>query len=169
MDREAALAELARRYFTSHGPATVQDLCNWSSLTIADGKAAVKANRGTLEEAVIDGKSYWMADPSPVAKPKKPLVNLLPNYDEHVIAYKDYEPAFDPDVYAKLEPNDYRMLAHLISQNGKIVGGWRRTSAAKKVQIEVSWLDGIGKVDLDPAIEAYQKFVGMPVEVSYVN
>lgn len=165
-DPEDALAELAQRYFTSHGPATVHDFCNWSSLTVADGKKAVEANRGGLHEVVVEGKSYWMADLDPVAKPKQPVVHLLPNYDEHLIAYKDYEPTFDPDVYAKLEPNDYRMLAHLITQNGKVVGGWRRSSSAKKVGIQVSWLDGVGRVDLEPAVEAFRAFLGVPVEVT---
>lgn len=169
MDREAALAELALRYFTSHGPAMVQDFCNWSSLTVAEGKAGVEANGKNLTELKVDGKTYWTANVETVAKPKKPLVHLLPNYDEHVIAYKDYTPAFDPDVYEKLEPNDYRMLAHLISRDGKMVGGWRRSSSPKKVQIEVSWLDGVGKVDLEPSIEAFRRFLGVPVEASFTN
>ncbi len=35
LDREEALAELARRYFTSRGPATLNDFARWSSLTAA--------------------------------------------------------------------------------------------------------------------------------------
>ena len=34
--RPEALAELARRYFTSRGPATVKDCADWSGLTMAD-------------------------------------------------------------------------------------------------------------------------------------
>jgi hypothetical protein len=39
--RDEALAELTRRYFTSHGPATVKDFAWWSGLTIADVKAGL--------------------------------------------------------------------------------------------------------------------------------
>ena len=42
--REAALAELARRYFTTHGPATVQDFTWWSGLGAAE--AAPGAGNG---------------------------------------------------------------------------------------------------------------------------
>ncbi|MDX1416705.1 MAG: winged helix DNA-binding domain-containing protein, partial [Candidatus Promineifilaceae bacterium] len=35
-EREEALAELAQRYFTSHGPATLEDFVWWSGLTKAD-------------------------------------------------------------------------------------------------------------------------------------
>ena len=37
--RDEALAELAKRYFASHGPATVRDFAWWSGLT-AQGRAA---------------------------------------------------------------------------------------------------------------------------------
>ena len=45
-DRAAALAELTRRYFTSHGPAEPRDFAWWSGLAIADAKAGL-ANAGT--------------------------------------------------------------------------------------------------------------------------
>ena len=40
LNREAALAELARRYFTSHGPARATDFAWWSGLTVKDARAA---------------------------------------------------------------------------------------------------------------------------------
>jgi hypothetical protein len=42
LDPDAALAELAKRYFTSHGPATLKDLTWWSSLTLAEARMAVE-------------------------------------------------------------------------------------------------------------------------------
>src|SRR5690606_7455514 len=39
--RDEALAELTRRYFTSHGPATVKDFAWWSGLTVADVRAGL--------------------------------------------------------------------------------------------------------------------------------
>src|SRR5438128_282472 len=38
LTREEALAELASRFFTSHGPATAQDFAWWSGLTVADAR-----------------------------------------------------------------------------------------------------------------------------------
>jgi hypothetical protein len=43
LDRDEALAELARRYFTSHGPATLQDFTWWSGLLAADARRGVEA------------------------------------------------------------------------------------------------------------------------------
>ena len=41
LDREEAILELTTRYFTSHGPATVQDFMWWSGLTSSEVKAAL--------------------------------------------------------------------------------------------------------------------------------
>src|SRR5215212_4057677 len=48
-DRDWALAELTRRYFTSHGPATVPDFTWWSSLTAADTRRGIEINGSALE------------------------------------------------------------------------------------------------------------------------
>lgn len=45
MARDEALAEIARRYFTSHGPATLQDFAWWSGLTVANAQAALELAR----------------------------------------------------------------------------------------------------------------------------
>ena len=61
LTREEALAELTRRYFTSHGPAMLQDFGWWSGLTLADGKAGIEMASEHLEKATVDGKTYWFA------------------------------------------------------------------------------------------------------------
>ena len=59
--REEALAALVRRYFTSHGPAQLNDFAWWSGLTVADAKAGVQMLAGDLVHADVDGKRYWLA------------------------------------------------------------------------------------------------------------
>jgi hypothetical protein len=56
--REEALAELARRYFLSRGPATVQDYAKWSGLTMSD------ARRGASRKS----KTRWVLLHSPGEK-----------------------------------------------------------------------------------------------------
>ena len=57
LSRDAALAELTRRFFTSHAPATQRDFAWWSGLSIADAKRGLEINRA--RQAVIDGRTYW--------------------------------------------------------------------------------------------------------------
>ena len=55
IDRDAALAELARRYFASHGPATLKDYVWWSGLTVRDAKAGIDLAGSALTREDADG------------------------------------------------------------------------------------------------------------------
>jgi hypothetical protein len=161
LPREEALAVLARRYFTTHGPALLADFAWWAGLTLADAKAGVLATKG-LSERVLAEKTYW----SPRARPPSPAarssVLLLPNYDEFVISYKDYRPVFDPDLASKLVPRE-RLAAHLLVVGGQVVGGWRRT-LAKGVHVDVNALRKLSngeKRGVTRAVASYAKFLGM--------
>lgn len=63
--REAALAELTRRFFLSHGPATVYDFANWSGLTVTDGRSGLTLVQKELEHAEIDEQAYWFSPEIP--------------------------------------------------------------------------------------------------------
>src|SRR5262249_33469300 len=59
LPRERAAQELVRRFFTSHGPATVRDFTAWSSLTAAETKAALEELTGELEVELDDSGTPW--------------------------------------------------------------------------------------------------------------
>jgi Winged helix DNA-binding domain len=50
VDRDPALAELARRYLAGHGPADDRDLARWAGLTLRDARAGLKAIASELEQ-----------------------------------------------------------------------------------------------------------------------
>src|SRR6185436_10800684 len=43
VDRDAALAELARRFLAGHGPADERDLAKWAGITLGDARAGLRA------------------------------------------------------------------------------------------------------------------------------
>ena len=51
VDRDAALAELARRYLAGHGPAGERDLARWAGLPLRDARAGLSAIAPELERA----------------------------------------------------------------------------------------------------------------------
>lgn len=51
VDRDAALAELARRYLAGHGPASDRDLAKWAGLPLRDARAGLGAISSEIEEA----------------------------------------------------------------------------------------------------------------------
>src|SRR6185437_4961819 len=61
LGRDEALAELAKRYFTGHGPATLHDFMWWSGLTSADAKAGLDLAKPHLACEAVDGQMYWFA------------------------------------------------------------------------------------------------------------
>jgi hypothetical protein len=67
LDREEALAELTRRFFVSHGPATLKHFAWWSGLTIADGKAGLAMARQHLTRIEAGGRTYWIG-PAGIAR-----------------------------------------------------------------------------------------------------
>jgi len=50
VDRNRALAELARRYLTGHGPANDRDLAKWSGLSLRDVRTGLSAIASELHE-----------------------------------------------------------------------------------------------------------------------
>ena len=75
LPRGEALAELAGRYFASHGPATVRDFAWWAGLTLTDARAGLAAVNG-LSSISIDSTEYWLA--ADALRPCQP--HFLPAY-----------------------------------------------------------------------------------------
>jgi hypothetical protein len=90
LSRDEALATLAKRFFRSHGPATVRDFVWWSGLTKADAKRALEMNRARKQE--VDGRTYWtLGQTTPPRRVHETAAHLLPIYDEFLVAYRDRE------------------------------------------------------------------------------
>jgi winged helix DNA-binding protein len=125
LPREEALAELTRRYFGGHGPATLKDYMWWSSLTSADCKRGIEANARELEHDVVDGRAYWFATPLPKPRIASPAVHLLQGYDEYVIAYTESKRALSVAGSSGV-PRGQTQFIHAIVAGGQVVGHWRR-------------------------------------------
>ena len=57
VDRDAALAELARRYLAGHGPADDRDLARWAGLPLRDARAGLAAIESSLvqrDDGLVD-------------------------------------------------------------------------------------------------------------------
>src|SRR4029453_3845319 len=95
LSRDEALAELTRRYFTSHGPATVRDFVWWSCLTVRDARAGLHLPGTALVAQATARLAFWFA-PASIKARASGTAHLLPNYDEFLIAYKDREHVVGP-------------------------------------------------------------------------
>jgi hypothetical protein len=168
LDRDEALAELTGRYFASHGPATAHDFSWWSGLTVAEARTGIELATPRLAQETLDGTTYWFAPPLTTARAEPPVVHLLPNYDEHIVAYKDHGPSLDPAIRHRLVPDDPALMVHLVVIDGLVAGGWRRTVKKHEATITTSLLRPLGSAEqaaLQVAVEEYGRFLGLPVTV----
>jgi Winged helix DNA-binding domain len=89
LGRVEALAELALRYFTGHGPATERDLAYWATLTLTDVRAGLHQVRDRLDSFQHDGRTFWHSPGDPPCGPQKPAGHLLQILDETYRGYQD--------------------------------------------------------------------------------
>jgi len=172
--REAALAELAVRYFTSHGPATANDASWWSGLTVTDVRRGIELAGDALERRVVDDREHVAAagrfDPAPGLVPE-PFVRLLSNYDEYLGSYADYSPIIDDAMPRARNVADV-LGAHIVIRDGMVVGGWRRALTDRSATVTVQLLASLTPAELDALnaeVERYRSFLGVPVELRFAR
>lgn len=161
LTREEALATLAERYFTAHGPATLADYAWWSGLTVADCKAGLEMIKNKLMSETVEGNTYWFADTGlNTAKPAN--VYLLPNYDEYIVSYKDRSSAIEARYLHKSDPRG-TIFNHTLIVNGKVMGIWKKEIKKDKLIIYLDPFKPLSKVALsafNSAAKHYSKFLG---------
>jgi len=170
LNRDEALAEFARRYFTSHGPATLQDFVWWSGLTVADARAGLEMVTSQLMHEVVDGQTYWFSMSTPPAKDLSQAAYLLPNYDEYIVGYTDRSAVFDASHTNKLDPRGNVLFNHTIVMDGRVVGTWKRTIKKDAVIITPSLFTPLNDAQtrtFAAAANRYGAFLDMSVNLTF--
>lgn len=169
LTRDEALAKLARRFFSSHGPATLQDFIWWSGLIASEAQHAIGLVERHLSEELVQKKVYWKPKTpreKPSGRSKPPLAylaHLLPAYDEYNVAYKDRQVVLDEDTP---ELSTWGLLSPTIVINGKVVGTWKSATDRKSVKIEMNPARSLSKsekVAVAEAAERYAAFLAVPL------
>jgi Winged helix DNA-binding domain len=161
---DAALGELARRYFVSRGPATVADLAWWGGLSLGQAKRGLDVARSSLACEVVDGREYWFGAAVSVASTTAAAVLLLPAWDEYTVAYKDRSDFLHADHVSR---SSYG-LKPVVVVNGKVVGVWRRVLGKGEVVVEVSPFGVLNKAvarAISAAVKRYGVFLGLKAKV----
>lgn len=132
-----ALAMLAERYFTSHGPATVHDFAWWAGITLSDAREGVEAIQSRLVSEKINNQVYWESDHSQTKSTDDgPTVYLLPGYDEYLLGYKDRSMILRAEYAHTIVPGNNGVFMPIIIIDGQVAGIWKRTIKPKGIDIE---------------------------------
>lgn len=159
-DAETATAELTKRYFTSHGPATVKDFAWWSGLTIREATAGLESVKNHLIHEAVDEDTYWF---TPVKKPiNKPVPQafLLPMYDELAVAYKNRKALIREE---HMIPSGNGIFKPIIVLNGNLIGTWTRELKKHEVVITSHLFHMLTASEhslFRTAVEKYAQFLG---------
>jgi hypothetical protein len=128
VERDVAVAELARRYLVGHAPADDRDLARWAGLPLRDARAGLSAIASELVERE-DGLVHLAASP-PEAEVPGP--RLLGAFDPVLLGWTSREPILGPH-------------AHLVTMNGVF-----RPFAMVKGRAVAGWKLNRGKVAIEP-------------------
>lgn len=139
LNRDEALAELTRRYFRSHAPATLQDFVWWSGLTVEDAKRGI-AQVGTPRSARTKQSSTTSA-------------HLLPAFDEYFVAYKDRQ-------IAAGSLSTWDVLGPTFIINGIAAGRWKRTNSDEIEFNPSRVLNKSEQLALKEAVDRYLVYLG---------
>jgi hypothetical protein len=142
VDREAALAELARRYLVGHGPASDRDLARWAGLPLRDARAGLAAIAGELEQredGLVDLKGRPAPEPLPPPR-------LLGAFDPLLLGWTSREEVTGPHTMLVTINGIFRPFALV---RGRAVATWR----LPRGRVEIEPLEKVPKKAME-ALEA---------------
>jgi hypothetical protein len=161
IDREKALATLTRRYFTSHGPATIHDFMWWSGLTAIDAKTGINMLQQHLTKTSDGDKVFWGPKDGVAISRRASSASLLAEFDEYVVAYKDRSSVVDPNDRRAMADG---LLGRTVIIDGKIVGSWKQTKDKGFQTISVQLFRSLTESErlaIAKAVDRYAKFLGV--------
>lgn len=140
ISREEALERLARRYFTSHGPASLPDFVWWSGLSLTEGRKAIDLIKADFICERIGEREFWMKNDTVAPPAESVSALLLPPFDEFVVSYKDRSDLIEDAHYGKVMTKN-GLFSPTVMLNGEIVGSWKKIAQKASPRIELSFFE----------------------------
>ncbi|MCL2650698.1 MAG: winged helix DNA-binding domain-containing protein [Candidatus Azobacteroides sp.] len=155
LDKQEALAKLAGIYFSSHGPATLQDFVWWSGLSAPESRNALEMIKKDLVSETINSQTYWVPD-SVSGHSKQNSVYLLPAFDEYIVAYKDRKAVLVSENHSKAISSN-GVFRPTIVKNGQVIGIWKKSNKKGEI-ITADFFEKPDKATLALMAESQQFF-----------
>ena len=161
---EAALSELALRYFAAYGPASEADFAAWSGLRRTMIRPAMAAIGSRLVEFPGTIRGMWTVGPAPSqAEAGGPAVRLLGQFDTFLLGYRRREHHGGEAAEAWIHDGGGGWIRPVVLADGWIVGGWRLDQKPRDLEITVMPFDRMSR-RVDPAIAREVASIGSFLE-----
>lgn len=166
LTKEEALYQLAKKYFITRGPATLQDFIWWSGLSSINAKQALESIKSEFDSEKVNSQVYWFK----LIKSKRKIINnklyLLPAFDEFIISYKNRSAVFVNENHRKVVLRN-GLFKPVVVLNGEVIGSWKHITKKDKKIIEVNFFDPMRKAPADlieDAIVNFSRFIKQKTE-----
>ena len=127
MREEEAKLEIARRYFTNMGPATIHDAMYYMGAKQAEVKKWLDLL--PVESFECAGKTYYDIPSGHSYDREIPSCVFLAGFDQLMLAYQKKESVFLPSEHLRGIFNLAGIVMPSVLLNGKVVGKWKRKNA----------------------------------------
>lgn len=138
-DRVAGVAELLRRYLTSHGPATVRDFAWWTKLGLGEIRTALAHVSNHLDSDGAEEPSFWrpgLVEEAAALGRRPSAALLLPGFDEFILGYQDRLFAMSAEQHHRLVPGNNGVFKKSIVAGGVVRGVWARAGRPGRRSLE---------------------------------
>jgi hypothetical protein len=169
-----AFRELFRRFLATYGPATIRDFGHWWGNLPEDGKIALEAETGDLEDVEVDGFRGMMIK-SDAKKASEidlaEVVRLVPSFDCYVMHYSPrgwFVPSAHRErIFRKLAGWNYPSVI----VDGTAAGIWGLKKKGGKIQVDVELfrkLDAQDRAGIEEEVSRIGEFLESSTDVRYV-
>ena len=130
---EGAKLEMARRYFTNFGPATVHDAMYYFHATATQVKQWMKEL--PLTETECDGKIYYSIENGKEYNQELPDCLFLAGFDQLMLGYEKKESMYLPQEHLRKIFNLAGIVMPALMLNGQVVGKWKQKNGKLTVEL----------------------------------
>jgi len=171
LSKDEALSKLAKKYFSSHCPATLQDFIWWSGLSVVNAKHALEIIKPDFISETINSQTFWLTNSFSIPATAGKSCYLLPAYDEFMISYKDRNASLNFEGQKKsISING--IFNPIIVINGQVTGLWKRIIKSDRVIVETEFFRAHNKTELNLIKKAsvlFGHFLEKKIEISHMT
>ncbi|MEM8533810.1 MAG: winged helix DNA-binding domain-containing protein [Chloroflexota bacterium] len=139
-DEQHARETVIRRYLTTYGPATIDELARWFGMEASAAKKHLRALGNAVVEIDVEGWTAWLlADTleQMVERTVSGVVRLLPHFDPYTIAVARHHQYL---MLAEHKTRVYRAqgwISPVVLVDGEIVGVWKHEKQQNHVVVQI--------------------------------
>ncbi len=166
LDRDAALARLARVYLAGRGPATVGDFGTWSALAAGDCRRAFDLLQPDLVKVDVAGIAMSALIDTELTAPADNPPRLLALWDEYLLSHRTRELILDPAVADRILVGGVIQAALVV--DGRVAGLWRMQGSGRRRRLVIEPLVKLSRATwraIDSEAHDIGRFLNVDVQV----